>query len=182
MDLSKILSISGRSGLFKVINQGKNTVIVESLTEEKRFPVFGHEKMSSLEEISVFSTGEDLPLKEIFKSLFEKLEGKEAIDPKSDQETVKTFFYEIVPEIDRDRVYVSDIRKMLTWYNLLVEKGMLDFAEEAKPDGEEQPSGEPVTEVKPEKQKEENLKPVRQKIPKPQKAVSHQVKSKQKKG
>ena len=83
MDLSKILSIAGKNGLFKVISQGKNSVIVESLIDNKRFPAFAHEKMSSLEEISVYTTGDDKPLKDIFKTFFEKLEGKPAIDHKS---------------------------------------------------------------------------------------------------
>ena len=104
MDLSKILSIAGKNGLFKVVSQGKNSVIVESLNDAKRFPAFGHEKMSSLEEISVFTTGDDLALKEVFKAFHEKLEGKPAIDHKSDNSALKKFFIEMVPEFDQDRV------------------------------------------------------------------------------
>ncbi|MCX6306034.1 MAG: DUF5606 domain-containing protein [Bacteroidetes bacterium] len=132
MDLSKILSIAGKNGLFKVVSQGKNTVIVESLNDNKRFPAFGHEKMSSLEEISVFTTGDDLALKEVFKAFYEKLEGKPAIDHKSDNNTLKKFFLGMVPEYDQDRVYVSDIKKMVSWYNTLLEQGLLDFTEETK--------------------------------------------------
>jgi len=102
MDLSKILSISGRAGLFKVISQAKNAVIVESLIDQKRIPAFGHEKMSSLEEISVFSTGEDLPLKEIFKKMHDKLQDKETVDPKSDNKILQESFLEMVPEYDQD--------------------------------------------------------------------------------
>ena len=140
MDLSKILSIAGKNGLFKVVSQGKNSVIVESLNDAKRFPAFGHEKMSSLEEISVFTTGDDLALKEVFKAFHEKLEGKPAIDHKSDNNTLKKFFLEMVPAFDQDRVYVSDIKKMVNWYNTLLEKDLLDFTEEAK----ETESGEPA--------------------------------------
>ena len=129
MDLSKVLSISGKSGLFKVISQGKNAMIVESLTDNKRFPAFGHEKISSLEEISVFTTGEDMPLKDVFKAIHTKLEGKQAIDPKSDNNALKKFFLEIIPDFDQERVYVSDIKKMVSWYNLLHEHNMLDFTE-----------------------------------------------------
>ncbi|MBE0648626.1 MAG: DUF5606 domain-containing protein [Bacteroidales bacterium] len=130
MDLSKILSISGRAGLFNVISQSKNAVIVESLIDKKRFPVFGHEKMSSLEEISVFSTDEDLPLKDIFRKMHDKLQDKETIDPKSDNKALQDFFLEMVPEFDQERVYASDIRKILIWYNLLLSNQLLDFSEE----------------------------------------------------
>ena len=141
MDLSKILSIAGKNGLFKVVSQGKNTVIVESLNDNKRFPAFGHEKMSSLEEISVFTTGDDLALKEVFKAFHEKLEGKPAIDHKSDNNTLKKFFLEMVPAFDQERVYVSDIKKMVSWYNTLLGQGLLDFTEETKtPEESENPS------------------------------------------
>ncbi|MCX6282080.1 MAG: DUF5606 domain-containing protein [Bacteroidetes bacterium] len=129
MDLTKIVSISGKSGLFKVVSQGKNAVIVESLADQKRIPAFGHEKMSSLEEISVFTTGEDRPLKEVFKALNEKLEGKAGIDPKADNATLLKFFKEMVPDFDEERVYVSDIRKMVSWYNTLQTQNLLDFTE-----------------------------------------------------
>ncbi len=130
MDLSKILSIAGKNGLFKVVSQAKNAVIVESLNDNKRFPAFGHEKISSLEEISVFTTGEDMPLKDVFKAFYEKLEGKPGIESKSDNATLKKFFLSMVPDFDQERVYVSDIRKMISWYNVLVEKGLLDPTDE----------------------------------------------------
>lgn len=139
MDLSKILSISGRPGLYKVVSQAKNAVIVESLTDQKRIPAFGNEKMSSLEEITIFSTGEDIPLKEVFKQLHEKLENKETIDPKSDPVVLRDFFLEMIPEYDQERVYPSDIRKILTWYNLLLANDLLDFSEPE----EETPADEP---------------------------------------
>jgi hypothetical protein len=132
MDLSKILSIAGKNGLFKVVSQGKNAVIVESLNDNKRFPAFAHEKMSSLEEISVFTTGEDMPLKDIFKAFHQKLEGKPAIDHKSDNNTLKKFFLEMVPDFDQERVYVSDIKKMVSWYNTLLSQELIDFTEEIK--------------------------------------------------
>jgi hypothetical protein len=167
MDLTKIVSISGKAGLFTVVSQGKNAVIVESLADQKRFPAFGHEKMSSLEEISVFTTGEDRPLKDIFKAFHEKLEGKETLDPKSDNNALLKFFADMVPDFDKERVYVSDIRKMMIWYNLLLAHNLLDFtevpeekAETAEPgetDAEkpeavvEKPVEETATDVKPEK-------------------------------
>ena len=145
MDLSKILSIAGKNGLFKVVSQAKNAVIVESINDSRRFPAFSHEKISSLEEISVFTTGEDIPLKKVFESFHTKLEGKTAIDPKSDSNSLKKFFLEMVPDFDQDRVYVSDIKKMITWYNVLVEKQLLDFTEA----GESVVTEEPLTENEP---------------------------------
>jgi hypothetical protein len=142
MDLSKILSIAGKQGLFKVVSQGKNSVIVESLIDGKRFPAFGNEKMSSLEEISVFTTGEDKPLKEVIRALYEKLEGKPGIDPKSGNAELKKFFLEMVPDFDQDRVYPSDIRKMISWYNSLLEKDLLDFTEQPEEPTETEVSAE----------------------------------------
>jgi hypothetical protein len=130
MDLSKILSLAGKNGLFKVVSQAKNAVIVESLIDGKRFPAFGNEKISSLEEISVFTTGDDISLKDVLKAFFVKLDGKPAIDSKSDNIILKKFFLEIVPEYDQERVYVSDIKKMVSWYNLLLQQNLLDFTEE----------------------------------------------------
>ena len=138
MDLSKILSISGKSGLFQVVSQLKNAVLVESLLDKKRFPAFAHEKISSLEEIAVFTATEDKPLKEILKAIFDKLEGKPALDPKSDNKLLQAFFLEIVPDYDSERVYISDIRKIITWYNLLLEHQLLDFTEKEEEKIEEE--------------------------------------------
>lgn len=129
MDLTKILSISGRRGLFRVVSQLKNAVLVESLIDKKRFPAFAHEKISTLEEIAIFTTGEDLPLKEILERMFKKHEGKPLDDLKTDDLFMKSYFLEIVPDFDQERVYTSDIRKIVTWYNLLLEHHLLDFTE-----------------------------------------------------
>ncbi len=142
MDLSKILSIAGKGGLFKVVSQGKNSVIVESLQDKKRIPAFGHEKISSLEEIAVFTNGEDMPLKDVFKAIFEKMDGKEAIDHKSDNAALKKFFLEIIPDYDQERVYVSDIKKIINWYNLLILHELLDFTE-PEPETEKPETTEP---------------------------------------
>ncbi len=150
MDLSKILSLAGKNGLFKVVSQAKNAVIVESLIDGKRFPAFGNEKISSLEEISVFTTGDDIALKEVFKAFYVKLDGKPAIDSKSDNNTLKKFFLEMVPEFDQERVYVSDIKKMISWYNMLLQKELLDFSEKEA----EEPSGEPVAGEQPADEKD----------------------------
>lgn len=124
------MAISGKPGLFQMVAQSKNGVVVESLLDGKRFTAFEHERISSLEEISIYTDDEELALKEIFKRLHEKHEGGEAIDPKSDKNSLRSYFEEVVPEHDQERVYTSDIKKMIAWYNLLVQKEMLDFTEE----------------------------------------------------
>lgn len=131
MDLSKILAISGKPGLFQMLSQAKTGFIVESLTDGKRFPVFAHERVSTLEEISIFSTGdEDLPLKEVFRKMFGKTSGNPGPDVKADADELKAFFQDAIPEYDPERVYVSDMKKAIAWYNLLLEKSLLDFSEE----------------------------------------------------
>jgi hypothetical protein len=134
-DLSKILSITGKTGLYKMVAQAKNGVIVESLIDGKRFQAFTHDKVSSLEEISVFTDADDKPLREILKTIREKTENGKAPDPKSDNQKLKDFFETIMPDYDRDRVYVSHMKKIYAWYNLLQEKDMLEFTE--KPEVEE---------------------------------------------
>jgi hypothetical protein len=156
MDLSKILSISGKHGLFQVVSQLKNAVLVESLIDKKRFPAFAHEKISSLKEISVFTTGEDKPLRDVLKALYDKQEGKPAIDAKSDEKTLKAFFLEVVPDYDSERVYISDIKKIISWYNQLAENKMLDFTEPVEEEGSEtaeKEAGEKEDVVKPAKKK-----------------------------
>jgi len=131
MELSKILAISGKPGLYKMLTQTKAGFVVESLTDGKRFSVFAHERVSSLEEISIFTTGEgDMLLKEVFRKIFDKLEGKPGLDADADNKALKSFFLETIPTYDQERVYVSDMKKTLAWYNLLLEKGMLEFTEE----------------------------------------------------
>jgi len=148
------MSISGKSGLFKIIAQAKNGTIVESLLDEKRFPVFAHEKVSSLEEISVFTTDEDLPLKQVFKNIFLKESGGRAIDSKSETEDLKGYFLAVLPDYDRERVYISDIRKILSWYNLLVDKGLLEIKEEPT-EAEDEAKGEETKAVETENATEE---------------------------
>jgi hypothetical protein len=128
MKLSEILSISGKSGLFILVSRSKTGVIVESISDKKRFPAFGTDRISSLEEISMFTYEKDVPLKEVFKSIFDKENGGLAIDPKSDQKLLKQYMEEILPDYDSERVYVSDMKKLFTWYNLLVQNNLLDFS------------------------------------------------------
>ncbi len=145
MDLSKILAISGKPGLYKMLSETKNGLLVESLDNQKRFPVFAHEKISSLEEISIFTEEEDLPLKDIFKKMNELLEDKQAPDHKSDPAELKAFFEEAVPDYDQDRVYNSDIKKVIHWYNQLHQHELLDFSEEEE-EKKEEDKAEPADE------------------------------------
>ena len=140
MDLKDILSIAGKPGLFKNIGQAKSGVIVESLIDGKRFPAFAHERISSLAEISVFTHEDDVPLVDVFKKIYEKFEGKEAIDSKAGGKELKAFMKEVLPDYDEERVYTSDIKKMVSWYNLLLSKGMVEFTEEEeeKPETKEE--------------------------------------------
>ena len=127
--LKGILSISGQSGLFKMVAEAKNNIIVESLDTKKRIPVYSTSKVSALEDISIYTETSDLPLKDILKSISEKEEGGSALSHKSSGDELKMYFEEVVPDYDKDRVYVSDIKKVLMWYNTLHEKEMLDFSE-----------------------------------------------------
>ena len=139
MDLSEILSITGKPGLYKVVTQAKNGIIVESLIDSKRFTAFSNERISSLEEISIFSETEDIPLKDVFKSFFDKYEGKAGISHKSNGKELKAVFEEVVREYDSERVYISDIKKVIQCYNLLAKKEILNFEEEAEESKTEKP-------------------------------------------
>jgi hypothetical protein len=125
MNLKDILSISGEPGLYKFIAQGRNAIIVEHLETKKRKTAQGSAKVSSLEDISIFTEKEDLPLGKIFDLIFEKENGGSAIDSKSDPVKLKAYFGEVLPEYDKDRVYMSDMKKVIVWYNILHKLGLL---------------------------------------------------------
>ena len=128
--LKDLMAISGHGGLFKFISQARNGIIVESLETGKRMNAFATMKVSSLEDIAIFTEEEEVPLQEVLFSLHEYENGGEAISPKSDPDELKDYFSAILPEYDRERVYVSDIKKVLTWYNLLLKYDLLKFDEE----------------------------------------------------
>jgi hypothetical protein len=132
MDLKEILSVSGKPGLFKTIAQTKSGVIIESLTDGKRIQAFASDKISSLGEISIFTAGEDMALREVFRLIREKNGDEPAPDAKSDDTALKTFFETIVPDYDRERVYISHLRKLVQWYNLLIANGITDFTAPAE--------------------------------------------------
>ena len=145
MDLSKIVTIAGRPGLYQVKSQSVGKIIVESLIDGKCTPAFARELMSSLEEISIYSVDEDRPLKEVFRSIHEKMGDKVDFDvKKATNSQLKAKFLEIMPDYDQDAVYPSDMKKVFLWYQMLMNKGLLDFTEEAKeePTEEAKPEGE----------------------------------------
>lgn len=131
MDLSKILVISGKPGLFELVSQTKGGAIVESLIDHKRCLVFHNDRISSLNEISIFTDDDDKPLREILQDIFRKEnEQAVALDPKkASNEEVFKYFGEVLPNYDHDRVHASDVKKILSWYNLLISAGKIDLKE-----------------------------------------------------
>lgn len=137
IDLSGIIAISGMPGLYKVVAQAKNGIIVEGLADKKRFSISATSKVSTLEDISMFTTGDDKPVSEIMKAVYDKENGGAAIDNKADDKAVINYFSEILPEYDKDRVYVSNMRKLFSWYNALQTTGNLKLKEENSEEKEE---------------------------------------------
>jgi hypothetical protein len=143
--LKGILAVSGQPGLFKLIAEAKNRIIVESLITGKRMPASTTSKISSLEDIAVFTHSGDLPLLEILKKIHAHENGGQSVDSKAPDSVIREYFEKVVPDYDKDRVYISDIRKMIQWYNILLEKELLVFEEEPEvtdtdPVSEELPS------------------------------------------
>ena len=144
MDLSKIVSISGKPGLYVVKSQAIGRLIVESVVDGKCSPAFARDRMSSLEEISIFSTDEDRPLKDVFKMIHEKMGDKVDFDFKkaSNDELGEKFAF-VMPDYDEDAVYPSDMKKVFAWYQMLMDKNLLDFTEEeAQPEAENENTAE----------------------------------------
>ncbi len=140
MDLSKIISVTGKSGLFRVVAQGRQAVIAESLEDGKRVPVHSSVRVSALEEISMFTTGDDEPLKNILAKLFEVNKGGAAADPKADDATLWKALVAVLPTADRERIYPNDVRKVFLWYAQLHKAGLLAKKEEKKEaEGDEKP-------------------------------------------
>lgn len=132
MNISGIISIAGKPGLYKIVAQSKGGVIVESIVDGKRFPASATSKISSLEDISMYTYEEDEPLVNIFSNIFTKENGGPSVDPKSDEKTLFDYFREVLPAYDEERIYKSDIKKLFTWYNLLQAKGLLELKSEKK--------------------------------------------------
>lgn len=134
MNLSGIIAISGKPGLFKVVAQAKNSIIVESLLDGKRGPAYATDRISALEDISIYTYSEDKPLKEIYRAIYEKEGGKECPSHKDSLDKLTKYLLTVLPDYDAERVYSSDIKKLFQWYNLLHKSGnlVLDEVEEAE--------------------------------------------------
>lgn len=133
MDLTKIVSIAGRPGLFVIKSQAIGRIIVESVLDGKCSPAFPRDRMSSLEEISIFSVDEDKPLKEVFMSIHDKMGDQVDFDyKKASNDALRAKFLEVMPDYDQDAVYPSDMKKVFAWYQMLVDKNLLDFTPEAE--------------------------------------------------
>ncbi len=130
MDLKEILAISGKPGLYKFISQGRNAMIVENIEDNSRTSAFATEEVSALEDIAIFTEEEEVSLRDVLKKIFEKENEGEAISHKANSQELKKWFEEVLPTYDKDRVYVSDIKKVALWYNLLCKMKMLDFTED----------------------------------------------------
>jgi hypothetical protein len=144
--LKNILSISGRSGLYKLVSQAKNMTIVEALTaEKKRLPIYSKEKTVVLRDISMYTYNDDVPLYTVLNSIKEKENGgKASIDQAvATGDELRTYLEGVLPEYDRGRVYINDIRKLILWYNILIEAGFTDFSPKEEEKETEEPESEP---------------------------------------
>lgn len=130
--LKNILAITGKPGLYRLVNRGTNMLIVESLLDGKRQPTYARDKIISLADVSMYTNGDDIELWKVLESAFKHEEGKVCpIDhKKADNKVVLAWFDEVLPDWDRDRVYPTDVRKLISWYNILVNAGLTEFKPE----------------------------------------------------
>jgi len=136
IDLKEILAISGQPGLFQMVKHAKNSIIVESIVTGKRMPAYSSHKISALEDIAIFTNSEDVLLGKVFKNIYDLEEGKQTqISHKASAKELKSYFEKVLPDYDRDRVYVSDIKRVIQWYNVLEKANLLKIKEE-KPEEE----------------------------------------------
>ena len=131
--LSDIVSVSGKPGLHKIVTQTRNGFVVESLIDQKKVSVNIHSNISVLSEIAIYTLTEELPLREVLKKIRDKEDSKQtSISHKDSKDKLEEYFFEVLPNYDEDRVYASDIKKIVQWYNLLQKHNMLDALEEDK--------------------------------------------------
>jgi hypothetical protein len=137
--LKEILSVSGKSGLYKLISQGKNMFIAESLIDQKRIPVYLRDKVVSLGDIAIYTKTEEVPLRQVLSRIKAKEEGREIeYSPSIQPDELRAYFETVLPGFDRERVYPSDIKKMFSWYNLLIKSNITDFEAEEKTEEEDE--------------------------------------------
>jgi hypothetical protein len=139
MDFTKIIVVSGKSGVFKVVAQSRSGFITESLIDGKKMPVSASNRITSVEDIVVFTETDEVKLKEVLKKMKEVTNGEPGVDHKSPDKDIIAFFSSVLPDYDKEKVYVSDMKKMIFWYNLLQKNNMLDFEEDEKPEDEQTP-------------------------------------------
>lgn len=127
MSLDKILSISGKPGLYQIVAQTRTGAVVESLIDKKRLTVGAHSNISVLSEIAIYTLTEEVPLKDVLKKIRDKENGERtSISHKDSKDVLEEYFFDVLPDYDEDRVYTSDIKKVIQWYNLLQSNGLLD--------------------------------------------------------
>lgn len=129
MSLEKILAISGKPGLYQLKNQTRSGFLAESLLDGKKISVSARHNVSLLSEIAIYTLTEEVPLREVFKKIAKKEDGAEAINHKVSKDELEEYFFNVLPDYDEERVYASDIKKVVQWYNLLHKNGMTDFSE-----------------------------------------------------
>lgn len=129
MGLEKILAISGKPGLYELTAQSRGGFIVKSIPDGKKMSVNIRHNVSLLSEIAIYTYTEEVPLAEIFEKIKEKENGGEAIGHKASKTELENYFSEVLPQYDKDRVYSSDMKKIIQWYNLLVKNGITNFKE-----------------------------------------------------
>jgi hypothetical protein len=149
MNLTGIISVSGMPGLYKVIAQSKNGLIAESLADGKRQPIYSNDKVSALEDISIYGNSADIPLKDVLGMIKEKLGAAGIPGPKEDPKVMRAAFASCVTDFADDRVYTSDIKKVFVWYAMLDAKGLLDAEPEAAEESKDEISSEKVAAKKP---------------------------------
>ena len=137
MEFKDILAISGMPGLYKYVAQSTRGIIVESLEDGRRTNASATSRVSALSDISMFTEGEDIALAEVFTRMYAHTEGKQGLSHKESADKMKAYFAEVLPEYDRERVHVSDIKKALAWFNILVAAGMTEFTLPAEEETEE---------------------------------------------
>lgn len=160
MGLEKVLSISGKPGLYELTAQTRGGFVAKSITEGNKISVNVRHNVSLLSEIAVYTYTEEIPLGVVFQKMYEKEDGKTAIDHKASKKELESYFAEVLPDYDVDRVYQSDIKKIIQWYNLLVTNGFTDFSKEEKAEDktEETASTEDLKKESPKKSKKTTKK------------------------
>ena len=125
MNLEGIINVAGKPGLYKVVSQGNNTVIAESLADGKKTPLFSHNQSNMLEEIGIYTYDDTKPLSEIFDAIAKKENEGQALNHKSSTNQLTDYFREILANYDEERVYISDIKKVIQWYNAMQKYGLI---------------------------------------------------------